>query len=425
MNEYDDLTAQLSRTLTDHADELSATSLGLAEVKGRARSIRRRRTATAVVGAAAAVALLVPTVALASHTGGTKNEPAPATQTPTQTPTPTTTATPDQGGHQPAPGILDVSDLPTGAAPRMEYVTGGRTLHQIDGSTVDIATRYPISSFVVLTDGSHLWLTTHQGTPYVEVEDGTGTFHDPVPSGWALSVNSTHSLAAWIRPDGQVMAWNLGSTEPVAYGDPVPAGSDLRMGPVLGDSCGPKGYCEVYVNVPDQQTGEWQPWLVDVNGTQKYTDGSYRILADSTESGLSIGYRKITDSGTCSDLLGAGEFQGFETCQHTLVSFSPDEKLLLADPAYHSGIGNGVIAMYDLKGKVQFERHSTAKTQAFYPEAQWEDATHVLAPVFQDGHWAIVRIASDGSMEYAVAPIAGEDMTNPYVLATGGPALGD
>jgi hypothetical protein len=414
MNEYDDLTAQLTRTLTDHADELSATSLGLTEVKGRARSIRRRRQATAVAGAAAAVAILVPTVALASHRGGATNEPAPATQTPS----PTRTVSPDEG-RQPKPGVLDVSGLPTGDAPQLEYVTGGRTLHLADGRTADVPTRYPISSFVALTDGSHLWLTAHDGTPYVEAEDGAGVFHDPVPSGWDVRVNRAHSLAAWVRPDGQLMTWSLDSSQPVAYGDPVPAGSELRMGPVLGDTCGPQGNCQLYVNVQDQQAaGGWQPWLVDVNGTHQDTDGDYRILADSTEDGTSVGYRSVSDSGSCSVLLGGGEFHGFSTCTHTLVSFSPDERLLMADPAYHDGLGSGVIAMYDLSGKVLFERHSTTKAQAFYPVAQWEDATHVVAPVFQDGMWAVVRFASNGSMEYAVPPAAGDEMENPFVLAT-------
>ena len=49
----------------------------------------------------------------------------------------------------------------------------------------------------------------------------------------------------------------------------------------------------------------------------------------------------------------------------------------------------------------------------------------MLASVFQDGRWALVRIASDGSMEYAVPPVAGADVENPYVLATGGPTRGD
>jgi hypothetical protein len=215
------------------------------------------------------------------------------------------------------------------------------------------------------------------------------------------------------------MVWKLGALEPVAYGAPVPADDGSRMGPLLGDDCGPQGTCEVYVNVPDQQaTGGRQPWLVDVNGTQKYMDGDYRVVADATESGLSIGARAITDTGSCSVLLGGGEFQGFSTCRNTLVSFSPDGKLILADPAYHDGIGNGVLAMYDLGGHRLFQRTNSEEAQSFYPSAQWEDATHVLAPVFQDGKWSIVRFASDGSMEYAVPPVAGHDADTPFVLAT-------
>jgi hypothetical protein len=421
--EHDELGTQLTRTLTEHADEMAGSSFGLTEVQGRARSIRRRRTATAVAGVAAAVAVIIPTVSLAAHTGDTKNEPAPVVS---QTPSPTETATDDD--HQPALGVMDVSDLPTGDAPSMEYVTHGNVLHQFDGSTVGIATQYPVSSFVSLADGSHLWLTVHNGTPYVEVQEGNGTLHDPVRSGWDLGVNSAHTVGAWVRPDGQVMVWNVGATEPLEYLDPITAGSDdMRMGPVLGDHCGgPDDSCEVYVNVSDQQAEDgWQPWGVTVNGTEPLLDGDYRILADASEGGLDIGYRSITETGSCSILLGGGEFQGFETCKHTLVSFSPgDSGLILADPAYHDGIGNGVIAMYDVDGNLLFERRNGAKAQSFYPSAQWEDATHVLAPVFQDGMWSIVRFASNGSMEYAVAPVPGQDVENPYVLSTGGPVLG-
>jgi hypothetical protein len=416
----DDLTSTLSRELDERAHTMDGSTLHLTDVTRRARSIRRRRTATAVAGVAAAVAVIVPVATLASHSGGDP-EPAPATQSVTPTPAPS-------GGLQPAAGVLDVSDLPTGDAPRMEYVTGGQVLHQIDGSTVDVSTRYRVSAFVVLTDGTHLWQTRDDaGKAYVEIQDGNGTLHDPVRDGGDLSVNKAHTVGAWVRPDGQVMVWNAAAAEPLEYGSPIDATDEMRMGPVLGDHCGdPEDSCEVYVNVSDPRADpSWQPWLVDVNDTAPYLDGTYLILADSTESGLSIGYRKITDFGSCSALLGGGEFQGFDTCKHTLTSFSPDGDLILADPAYHDGIGNGVIAVYDLEGNPLFERHSTEKAQSFYPEGQWEDDTHVLAPVFQDGRWAVVRFASDGSMEYAVPPVAGGDGDNPYVLATGGPAVGD
>ena len=420
MSNHDDLTHTLSQELEDRAHAMDGSTLHLTDVQGRARSIRRRRTAAAVAGVAAVVAVIVPVATLAGRSGGNP-APAPAPTTQSVTPTP-------PEGSQPPPGVLDVSDLPTGAAPRMEYVTDGRVLHQIDGSTVDISTVYPVSSFVVLADGTHLWLTRdNQGNAYVEVQDAEGTLQDPVRAGGDLSVNSAHTVGAWVRPDGQVMVWNAGATEPLEYESPVGATDEMRMGPVLGDHCGaPEDSCEVYVNVSDPNADpSWQPWLVDINDTAPYLDGTYLILQDATEGGLSIGYRKLTDFGSCSVLLGGGEFQGFDTCKHTLSSFSPDGGLILGDPAYHDGIGNGEIAMYDLESNLLFERHSTAKSQAFYPSAEWEDSSHVLAPVFQDGQWAVVRIASDGSMEYAVPPVAGQDVDNPFVLATGGPSVGD
>jgi hypothetical protein len=243
MTEYDDdLTTQLTRTLTDHSDVMSGSSLGLAEVKGRARSIRRRRTATAVVGAAAAVAVIIPTVALASHTGGSKNEPAPITQTPS----PTRTATDD--GHQPAPGVLDVSDLPTGDAPGMEYVTDGTVLHHADGSTVDIGTQHPVNGLVTLTDGSRVFLTSTGGRFYAEVETPDGTFLDPVRTDGGLAVNHAHTVVAWVDPAGQVMLWENGAAQPEPNGDPIPVQGDLRVAAVLGDECSYS--CTVFVNVP-------------------------------------------------------------------------------------------------------------------------------------------------------------------------------
>ena len=49
------------------------------------------------------------------------------------------------------------------------------------------------------------------------------------------------------------------------------------------------------------------------------------------------------------------------------------------------------------------------------------DSLPLHVPVYQEGSWSLVRIASDGSMEYAVPPRPGADVTeNPYVLPTGG-----
>jgi len=413
-NNHDDLTRTLSRELEDRTRAMDGSMLHLADVKGRARAIRRRRTATAVAGVAAAVAVIVPSVSLMSHSNG-KPEPGPATQTPSQTQT-------AKDGHQPPTGVLDVSDLPTGEAPVIDFLQDG-VLHRADGSSVDIETQKPVSAFAVLKDGSHVWQTADdQGHVSVQIQSSEGDYSAPVPSTFGLSVSRSHDAAAWVKPDGQVMVFTVGASEPRTLGDPLPASDGARISAFGQDDC-IQDYCSVFVNVSGGND-PWQPWEVADYATRPFTDGQMMTVADLS-GGVFIGYTKITETGSCSVLWGGGEFQGFDTCKHTLVEFSPDGKLVLADPAYHDGIGNGVIGMYDLNGKLLWDRHSTEQAQSFYNGAQWEDATHVLAPVFQDNTWSLVRFASDGSMEYAVPPTPGKDMGNPYVLATGGPVQGD
>ena len=416
----DDLTTDLGRELRDRSDAMHGSSLALADVQHKARSIRRRRTATAVGGAVAAIALIVPTAALANHQGHSTEPLPPATQSVTPTPSPTISE-----GQQPPAGVLDVSDLPTGDAPRIDYVRDG-TFHFANGDAGEVRTRYTPAQFVWMADGARVWRTTDKdGFPYVEIQDVDGTFHDPVRIESDLSVNAAHSIVAWLSPSGQVTIWEGWASEPRPLGNPVP-GSDVRMGSITGDAPSVPGRagpdclatsCTVIVNVRD---GDMQPWEVSESGSQPLLDGGYLDVRDVSQAGLSIGLTKATDFSTCSKLLGGGEFQGFSTCKNQLATFSPDGQLILAWPGYFDGIGPGGLAMYDLEGKRLFERSSTAQAQSYFLGEVWEDDTHVLAPTFQDGKWALVRIASDGSMEYAIAPSKGPFDASPFVLPTGG-----
>jgi hypothetical protein len=416
----DDLTTDLGRELRDRSDAMHGSSLALIDVQHKARSIRRRRAATAVGGAVAAIALIVPTAALANHQGHSTEPLPPATQSVTPTPSPTTSE-----GQQPPAGVLDVSDLPTGDAPRIDYVQDG-TFHFVNGDAGEVGTRYTPAQFVWLADGARVWRTTDKGgLPYVEIQDVDGTFHDPVRIESDLSVNAAHSIVAWLSPSGQVTIWEGWASEPRPLGDPVP-GSDVRMGSITGDAPSVPGQagpdclatsCTVIVNVHD---GDMQPWEVSESGSQPLLDGGYLDVRDVSQAGLSIGLTKATDFSTCSKLLGGGEFQGFSTCKNQLATFSPDGQLILAWPGYFDGIGPGGLAMYDLEGKRLFERSSTAEAQSYFLGEVWEDDTHVLAPTYQDGKWALVRVASDGSMEYAIAPSKGPFDASPFVLPTGG-----
>ena len=393
-------------------DALGGRELHLDEVLARAGGIRRtRRTARGLVAAAAVVALVAPAGVILAHResasgpGPLTHPTAPASTSPTPTPTPTA-----DPGSQPAPGVLDVSHLPTGDAPRLDYLQDD-LLHFADGGTGAVGTRHTPQQFVEMNDGSRVWQTVDHGTPYVEIQDPDGYFHGAVPSGFGLAIDPSHTISAWLSPSGQVTVWEGRATDPRPLGEPVP-GSDLRLGPVIGNDC--SLVCSVVVNVRD---GDGQPWEVRDSGTQPQRDGGYLSISDISEAGLSIGLTKVTDFSTCSKLLGGGEFVGFSTCRNQLSSFSPDGRLILALPSYFDGLGPGAIGMYDLGGKRLFERSSTMDAQAWFTDAVWEDDTHVLAPVFQDGKWAVVRIASDGRMEYAVPPVpSADELTSPFVL---------
>jgi hypothetical protein len=400
MSADDDLTTDLSRELHRRVETMHGSGLGLGDVRRRAHAIRRRRTTTAVLGAVAAIALMVPTAALATHSGH-RIEPGPATQSPTPS---QTTATAE--GHQPAPGVLDVSDLPTGAPPAIPYLGRGSGEHPFEP--------FPATSFTQLQDGSDIVQVNDEGNFEVDVTSPDGTHTGPFGSHAGLAVNGSHTTAAWLDLRGQVMTWTVGDRAPRPLGDPVP-GQDLRVAAVTGDDCSLA--CSVVVDVRDAQQ---RPWVVDRSGSHPLREGGYLDVNDTTSTGLTIGLTRITDVSTCSALLGKDHVQDFATCKSQLASFSPDGRLILGLPSYFDGPGPGGISMYDLAGTRLFERTSTEQAQSYFTSATWEDDTHVLAPTFQDGRWALVRIASDGSMEYAVAPAKGPYDSSPFVLSVGG-----
>jgi hypothetical protein len=297
-------------------------------------------------------------------------------------------------------------------------------LHQVDGSTVDIGTRYPVASFGTLIDGSHVWQTFDKaGNAYVEVQDADGTVHAPVDAYFGLRVNREHNAAGWVASNGQVTVWTVGATAPRPVGDPIPGTHDIGIAAILSQDC--RDFCTVYANGPTDNGQGQQPYEVTDDGTQPYTDGGLVTVTD-VAGGMTIGISDRSDFGSCSDLFGGGEFRGFTTCKATLKSFSPDGSTLLGYPPYYDGLGPTSISMWDLQGTKLFERRSNAKHQATVgDDGQWEDDSHVLARVYQDGEWSLVRIASDGALEYAVPPTAGDDVDSPFVLPTGGPAVGD
>ena len=84
-------------------------------------------------------------------------------------------------------------------------------------------------------------------------------------------------------------------------------------------------------------------------------------------------------------------------------------------PAYRDGVGDGELAIYTAEGRPLWHLTSYQANPWFINDVVWEDDAHLLATVFQDGTWHLVRFGVDGSAELASPAIGGSDDMAPPV----------
>jgi hypothetical protein len=381
---------------------------------------RRRGLIIAAISAAAVILITLP---IALHRGdvlGGGDQPAPQPSASLTTPgssgpssTPTRSESPST---QPADGVLDVTHLPTGALPAIGYALHG-VVHLADGTTVTPATTYPAVGFTELGDHSLAYLTDHDSFFTVEITSADGTHLGPYPSGYEIVVNDDRTLVAWLSNNGTPMVWQSGASAPQSLRASIP-GNSLRMAAVTGTSA---SSCTVYVSSWQGQTSH--AWAVTPDGRLTSADPTGRLIwvRDIAADGRLVGYTAITDSGSRSaviDEAAPGRPVLWSTSKHTLDTFSPTEEFLLAGPAYRDGLGDGQIAVYTAAGRLLANRQTSDQHPGFLQGATWEDATHVLFPVFQADQWSLVRMSVTGAMEYAVPPAPGSMDHNPFLVAT-------
>jgi hypothetical protein len=393
---------------------------------GRAAVGDRQRGTLAVIATAAAVAVVAATAFLVGRGG---NDRSPALPT-TSSGLPSASApTSPQGSvsssapltEQPPTGVLDVTNLPTGPTPAIAYLQGG-TMHLPDGRIVMPGTTYRPTSFSQLSDGTVVYLTQRGTTEAfaVEVVTADGSHHGPYPSGYALVVNADHSVVAWLSRDNQPMSYHAGATGPVGLAVTIP-GNSQRIAAVTGTDCAVPGGCRIYAS-------SWQgqrptAWVATTPGTLSQADPAGRLVAvrDATETGLLLGYTRITDTGSTSavmDVTASDHPLLWQTSRHTLDAFAPDRTHLLAGPAYRDGIGDGQIAIYSPSGSLLVNRQTSDRHPGFLQNAVWEDSRHVLFVVFQNDQWSVVRMNIGGTMEHALPPVPGQMDHNPFALET-------
>jgi hypothetical protein len=310
--------------------------------------------------------------------------------------------------------VLTLEGIASGAPPSVPYLAAtdaGWSLVRPDGAAPTLARAY--DAFAPMGDGL-VGTASVDDVAQAFVLDGDleEVSHAANPSG-SLAVTPDGAIVGWLTTDGSPhvverdgsQEWNL----PV-----VDEAGSLAALVSDGDTCkegdGGNG-CAAYVNSADGTSARW----AISHGIVETMPGVLAV-GDVTADGHVLAMTSVADEGSCWGRFDGGKPQPrWETCENTLFDFSPSGGRILAGPAYLDGFGQGSATVLDDDGQMVAEWHSAG--QAALLNTIWEDDDHVLALVFQDDAWAILRLdVTDGSVELAVEPVPDQAGRTPFVL---------
>jgi hypothetical protein len=385
----DDLERDASRF-----DRLGGRDLHLDEVLARARGIRRRRRATVLVAAAAVVAVIAVPAALSLRTSD-------------QT-------TIDPAKRLPTIEKISLAALPVGDAPRTGWLEGS-TWHD-GGDSVDLAGEVPGQVAVVAPAGDSLLVgAADEGGNLVAYRVPVGDDHavdelGGMTGGFATSPGG--KLVAFAAGGGQVVTVRDGDTTTLS-GLPEPGQyATYDAVAVVGEDCSSGHRCAVLVN----DKGAKPRVLAAVTpGMDLAAVAGIKLLDDVSADGLVAGTTRITDFGSCSRVQDPTNQPLWRTCDARFLAFAPDGKHLLGSGAYADGFGDGELKTFDARtGRPGLDLRTAEG--ATITQMRWEDDDHVLATVYEGNRWGVLRIGLDRTVEYAIAPVAGDDMESPFLL---------
>ena len=391
---------RLSRGLHDRADDMSGTPVGLDDVKRTARGIRRRRRVTAALVAAAVAAIVVPVGLNAAGSTNADRPVAPATTSPSGTPT-------RAGTPEPSPTLpnkegvtpLTVRKAPAGDAAKIGYLIGS-TYVAPDGTRRDLPAAYDT---VAPYRGGWLAVQRKQGTPYVVQVDASGTVVSSQQGGDRIVVSDDGVEVSWVA-DGKLYLDTTNGHSETPQSIDLPPGADASPVGFVGP-----GSVLARVGAPDPEY-----WVTDFSGHQVLQGKILQVRATSMQRGL-LGIETSYDNNTGTSCWKVATNRGGdrepETCDWTLNTFSPNGAYVAGYPSGVDGLGSPTVALLDtgtLDLVARFDR--VGKGETFVGDVAWEDDSHLLATLYEDGSWHLVRLGTDGDIQAVdEAPGAPED----------------
>ena len=146
-------------------------------------------------------------------------------------------------------------------------------------------------------------------------------------------------------------------------------------------------------------------------GRHPYSLEALHTITDVTRS-KAVGLR--ADPSHCSAMVNLLGVRQWQTCDHRLLDAAPDGRHLL-------GVVGGsrfgrirAVSVFTRAGDQVAEWRRPAG--ATLEDVRWEDSGHLLVVVHDANGWSLVRLGVDGSVEYAVTPVAVPPDYSPFRL---------
>ncbi len=412
MSGYDDKD-RLARELHERSRDVGGHPLDLGTVKRSARRIQWRRRAAAGLATAAVLAVAVPagfaltgtstrSVGPASHATAsvtTSASPTPShapSPPPSETPTATATTAPGRAAN------LTVT-APQGPAPSLPYLSlaGSTTTVHHDGTTDVLQGRY---SDVVAYRGG--WLAYGPGAygPVISRFNTAGAAMDQRP-GTDFAVSDDGTEVAWVEEGTLHVGLPSGhsqgeSTQKLPNGAQATAVGFVQRGAVYSlDGASPSVH------------------VTDLNGRDTVVPGLLKSWGVSQSADLVGGETGYNPDGTsCWQVARSGGPVLWRTCAWALGAFSPDGRYVVGTPSNGDGLGSSKVALLEARtGKVVAV--FTAPAGSFAREFRWEDGRSLLAVVYDEGRWTVLRLGVDGSVQRTLPPVISADTDPAYHLA--------
>ena len=318
-----------------------------------------------------------------------------------------------------APTPLPVSGLPVGAPPTIPYAFasepefggGNWRLERVDGTSMRLS-QLTWSVWAPLGDGAIGMAGTEAG-PELQRVNGTGHLRTRMVAHFGLAVSPDHEIVGWLGDRGAPHVVEAGGdrhfTLPrVGHGRTIAAIAGTRT---CQESAPEGGGCTVFVDGPHH------PWVSTSHGIVART-GPMLQVSDVNQHGRVLGLleRDPSSPGPCWGVFRAGGHLVSRTCHHYLAGFSPDGRRVLAERSQVTWESVRRLAILDRAGDVI--RYWTFDPGRYRSLSQltWEDDHHLLAVLRAHGRWGIVRIGTDGTVEYAGEPVAAVNEFAPYNL---------